>query len=1201
MAGFPNRGGEGLVWWGAVVALALAGPWPDWPLSPVVPALTLLAVVVVARPRKVGWAALAVAALGVALMRPFPASRALNVDAMSRSIQERCRSMMEGAARASEHPRVRQAFAAAGEVLEPSSLFDALRSAVGGVAGRTVYLVDDRGRIVAWAGDERQLPSGIQPLGERRWQIEWWVRSAALVLREPVLAEGKFVGGVLVVDRTPVEGVSIWGMRQLGLHLRIASNPRAGWHEIALAQYPGVSLAVAGSAAPRPAPGPWRFLPWWLLAGLALWRWPPAALAASLTGYVSVLSVGQSAWMAAPFILVAALAGGGVLKNAPSWCRKLGAVLAVAAYPVAAVLPHGLPPASWLPRTAFTPGWGVAGIAALACFVWRTGAADGHRGLEGRLLVGLLVAVAALAAQVVSIPNLLLRSGRLQSTSTPSAFPMALDEILPAPLARCHMEDLAPALARRWRAADWAQPASIRVERDDGAMVSVWGDLSAAGSSVAELASWNLGELPSGHNLVARVVMAAGPWYWLGDWRPAEPVDAAGRQEVWFAALGRGGRVAATLHNSIAGIGTGAAGRIWHSGSGWTWLEAGKRSLPAHVTRHGDWLVAAAYNAPATSVWLLRFLLAILWGVAGTVMVSRPQLGWRLGRTFGGRLRRLVAGSVILPLLLLTVVLHVRLRAEVVRVGRIIAVDMLEAARWTAQHLEGGYGVGDDLAAWLAAEVGAEVTIFDGATIVGVSRPDLLAEHRLPGLPNRQAFVNLLLGRGDPAVDSSGARVVAAGPVFIDGRSFLLELFVRDPGRVRGQPGVLDWLLTGALLAALGALVVTMRVERRLADSLSSVVELAGRVQKGEMIGQVPLPEETDLAQVVESVRRMSLEVQERERRLRRQEELLHITLSTLTQAVIVMDEEGGVRFVNPAGEDMLREHGDLVSGLGKNLPGENAGEPPSVETVQPFPGVDVTWRVGTAYVPLPGGRMGRVLVVDDISDVVRADRLQQLTEMARIVAHEVKNPLTPIRLWVQELHDNLDHPRDELIPLVREACTEISEQVERLRQTASSFSNLVALEGWKPELVDVAGLVAELPVASVLERRGINLERRIPGRGSCFIVGDRDWLLRALSNIVQNSLNVLQGREGSIVIEVSCHEDRVHLEVRDTGGGVHESMVSDLFRPHFSTTGGGSGLGLALVRQVVERCHGRVHAENTPEGLAVRLELPMASGTMKS
>ncbi len=1201
MVGIGSRRTDALLWGSAAVALAFVGPWPGWAPSPAWAALILLAAVVVSRPRKVGWVAVGVVALGVALMRPLPGSESLDLDPMGQELEERCRSMLVGARRASEHPRVRQAFAAAGEVLEPSSLFDALGGAVGGVAGRTVYLVDDRGRVVAWAGERRQVPAGLQLLGERRWQIEWWIRSAALVLREPVLAEGKFVGGILVVDRTPVRGRSIWGMHQFGFDLRISAPPRPGWETLDLPQYPGVSVAILGTPAVRPAPGPVRYLPWWILAVLALWQLPPAALAVAAGGYVSALTTAQPSWVATPFLLVAAGAGALLLRRAPSRFSRMAAALALLLYPVAAVLPHGLSPVSWLPETAFVPGWGVVGIVALACFVWSMVGGRWSVGLEGRLLVGALVALAALGAQLASVPYLLTHGERPRSTSTPSALPIAIGEIMTAPLGRCHMDDLAPALAERWKARDWALPAAILVERGDGTLLSTWGDLSPAGSFVTELASWNLGELPRGRPVVARLVVATGPWHWLADWSPSEPVGVAGRRKVWFASFGRGGRVAATLHPSIAGIGTGAAGRIWHSGSGWAWVEAGTRRLPGRVERHGDWLVAAVYNAPAASVWLLQFLLAVLWGVAGTVLAARPSFGRGLSRSFGGRLRRLVAGSVILPLLLLTVVLHVRLRAEVLRVGQIIAVNMLDAARWTAQHLEGGYGVGDDLAAWLATEVGAEVTIFDGAQVVGVSRPDLLAEERLPGLPNRQAFVNLLLGRGDPAVESSGRQVVAAGPVSIGDRPYLLELFVRDPGRSRGQPGVLDWLLTGAFLAALAALVVTMRVERRLGSSLASVVELADRVQKGELVGEVPLPEEVDLAQVVESVRRMSLEVQERERRLRTQEELLRITLSTLTQAVIVLEEDGEVRFVNPAGEELLRAHGDLVPELGGRLDTGGPGSAPSVETVQPFPGMDVTWRVGTAHVPLPGGRMGRVLVVDDISEVVRADRLQQLTEMARIVAHEVKNPLTPIRLWVQELNENVERSPGELTSLVREACAEISEQVEKLRETASSFSNLVALESWEPETVDLAGLVAELPVPSVLERRGITLERRIPGEGECFIVGDRDWLLRALSNIVQNSLNVLQGREGSIVIEVDCDESRVRLEVRDTGGGVDEPLLPDLFRPHFSTTGGGSGLGLALVRQVVERCHGTVHAENTAEGLAVRLELPRASATMRS
>jgi signal transduction histidine kinase len=262
--------------------------------------------------------------------------------------------------------------------------------------------------------------------------------------------------------------------------------------------------------------------------------------------------------------------------------------------------------------------------------------------------------------------------------------------------------------------------------------------------------------------------------------------------------------------------------------------------------------------------------------------------------------------------------------------------------------------------------------------------------------------------------------------------------------------------------------------------------------------------------------------------------------------------------------------------------------------TLQPVPGRDATWRLGVAEVPLPDGRGGLVAVIDDVTELVRAERLQQLNQLARIVAHEVKNPLTPIRLWVQELGQARTRSDARLGELLDEACDEIGVQVERLQATASSFSNLVALEQWHPMPVDVAELATSATQGlAVLERRGIALELEMPPAGSAVVTADRQWLMRALSNLVQNSIDAVGDDEGEIRLAVRVVERSVEIEIGDTGGGVPEEQLQDLFSPHFSTTASGSGLGLALVHQVVTRCQGRVEATNGDRGLIVRIVLP--------
>jgi signal transduction histidine kinase len=203
---------------------------------------------------------------------------------------------------------------------------------------------------------------------------------------------------------------------------------------------------------------------------------------------------------------------------------------------------------------------------------------------------------------------------------------------------------------------------------------------------------------------------------------------------------------------------------------------------------------------------------------------------------------------------------------------------------------------------------------------------------------------------------------------------------------------------------------------------------------------------------------------------------------------------------------------------------------------------------------------------------------------------------LTPIRLWVQELEAarRAGHPKfDEL---AGDACREIALQVDRLQDTANAFSNLVALERWQAEVFDLGEIVTDtLGGLTIYGRRGIELVADSVAGEDRRIRADRQWLQRALGNLLKNSVDAIGDGGGEVRVRVRRAGEVVTLEVEDTAGGLPDRQLQDLFSPHFSTTTAGSGLGLALVNQVVARCHGRVTAANGRRGLIVRLELPAA------
>jgi len=545
----------------------------------------------------------------------------------------------------------------------------------------------------------------------------------------------------------------------------------------------------------------------------------------------------------------------------------------------------------------------------------------------------------------------------------------------------------------------------------------------------------------------------------------------------------------------------------------------------------------------------------------------------------------------------LTLFLHQRIGDQEKRLERLRGLEALRAARYTAVHLGGGFSVDDELATWLAEGWGGEVSLWDGANLVAVSRPDLISNGVLPWLPLPETFPPYLLGRNDPSVLRWRDQLVAAGPVVLQDRRLLLHLFQPRASGSGSDLGAVDWLLTGAFLSALLALVLTTRIEKRLSSSLRELVALARNLLDGEPLGAIQRPPETDLAEVLDAVASMNEEVRQREVSLRHQEELLRITLKTLEPAVVVLEPDGTEKFANPAAHRLEEEHGRLFLDQLRSTVEEASVGGSAAKTVQPIPGRDLTWRIGVAGVPFPDGSLGLVAVVDDVTDLVRADRALQLNQMARIVAHEVKNPLTPVRLWVQELEAAAGRDDPELPQLLEEACREIGIQVARLEETANSFSNLVALEHWEPVPVNLESIIEGVPTSTeIFTRRGIEFERDVSVPPPPPIRGDRHWLHRAVANLVQNSIDALGNDPGTIFLRVFGDPERVILEVEDTARGVPDARLPDLFSPHFSTTSSGSGLGLALVHQVVTRCHGRVEAANGKRGLIVRLEFPALS-----
>jgi nitrogen fixation/metabolism regulation signal transduction histidine kinase len=222
---------------------------------------------------------------------------------------------------------------------------------------------------------------------------------------------------------------------------------------------------------------------------------------------------------------------------------------------------------------------------------------------------------------------------------------------------------------------------------------------------------------------------------------------------------------------------------------------------------------------------------------------------------------------------------------------------------------------------------------------------------------------------------------------------------------------------------------------------------------------------------------------------------------------------------------------------------------------------------------------------------LVRAERVALWAEAARRIAHEIRNPLTPITLSLHRLAKRAEALPAEERRALEELLEPMTEEVENLRSLADAFSQFSRLPSPKMEAVDVRDLLEK--VAS-LYGRGTDATATIEvAPGTPAVRGDRELLWRVFSNLVKNAVEAM-GEAGSIALRARRLGDSVEVLVSDTGPGIDAETRERIFAPTYTTKPGGSGLGLALVERVVHEHGGSVSVEpNAPRGTTFRVLLP--------
>jgi len=247
---------------------------------------------------------------------------------------------------------------------------------------------------------------------------------------------------------------------------------------------------------------------------------------------------------------------------------------------------------------------------------------------------------------------------------------------------------------------------------------------------------------------------------------------------------------------------------------------------------------------------------------------------------------------------------------------------------------------------------------------------------------------------------------------------------------------------------------------------------------------------------------------------------------------------------------------------------------------------------VATALAGERGAPEGIVLVLDDVTPLIRAQKVAAWREVARRLAHEIKNPLTPIQLSAERLRRHFSSSQSKA--LVEECTSTIVGEVESLKGLVDEFSQFARMPSPRTVPTDVGQLIAE----TLALYNGIFTDVRIEQRfasGVPLVRLDPEQIRRVVINLVDNAIEAME-RRGEIVVEtqLDAANGLVRVVVADNGPGIPPAEREKLFLPYYSTKRRGSGLGLAIVRRIIAEHGGSIEVgDNTPHGTRFTIELP--------
>jgi two-component system nitrogen regulation sensor histidine kinase NtrY len=446
----------------------------------------------------------------------------------------------------------------------------------------------------------------------------------------------------------------------------------------------------------------------------------------------------------------------------------------------------------------------------------------------------------------------------------------------------------------------------------------------------------------------------------------------------------------------------------------------------------------------------------------------------------------------------------------------------------------------------------------------------------------------------------------------------------------------LEWTVSAIsylLVVVIGIVfAVGLVVARRISTPIRQLIQGTMRVSSGDLSFSIPRTGDDEIADLVTSFNKMTFALGRSRKALNERKRYIETILSNVGAGIVSTDRRGRIAAFNNAAERIL-------SVKGKNARGRDAmgllyksGAGGLADVMKRLDREDIVRRevsfarrdgtvmtlraVGSRMRDARRKTLGKVIVFEDISGLIRSKKLTAWSEMARQVAHEIKNPLTPMKLSAQQLLQAHRDGKQDFDEILEDGVAIIIEQIESLRRIAVEFSQFSRMPERKVESTDLNEMVNESLAQyerALMESVEItkDLKVKIPT-----VDVDRDEIKRVFLNVIENAVQAMSGGGRLHVTSGVGRQDRTDMEYRfvassraaheerikdfvevsflDTGGGIARENSDRLFEPSFSTKTQGSGLGLAISKGIVDAYGGEIVIESQEgKGTLVRVRIP--------